>query len=73
LTPYLSQRSTKSKNFFSELLLQPEVKRFREEVSACNTNHTILKDPEKHHKNFARLHELKEFAFAEKLALDICK
>jgi len=71
ITPYLAKRSNKSKAFFSALLQHPEVQKAREESAACARNHSKVKDPAKHRRNFERWHELKELHFAEQLAKEI--
>jgi tetratricopeptide (TPR) repeat protein len=71
IAPYLGRRSSKSKTFFSTILGNPEVQKFKEEARACAINHSKVKDEAKHRANFDRWHVLIKMPFAEKLASEI--
>jgi hypothetical protein len=68
ISPYLSRRGTKTRSFFRAILKQPEIKALVDEVSTCASNHSNLKNSEERRQNFDRLHEIKDFKFAKKIA-----
>ena len=68
ISTYLSHRSSKFKKFFASILTHPEVAPLLREVAECATNHSKIKEHDKHRANFSRWHELKEFKFAQDLA-----
>jgi len=68
IAEYLANRTAKSKKFFSAILAHNDVQKLREEVSACTANHSKVKEPAMHHKNFERWHEMKGLSFAKELA-----